>query len=65
MASKEVKQLLRKVEAQGWRVVPTKSGHFWAYAPNGRDKVLIPGTPSDRRGLRNTIADLKRAGFKE
>ena len=65
MASKDVKKLLKKAEAQGWRVVPTKSGHFWAYAPNGVDKVLVPGSPGDWRALENSRALMRQAGFKD
>lgn len=64
MATKEIRKLIRALEAQGWRVEETGSGHYQAYSPNGEDIVTIPGTPSDHRSMRNTMSRLKRAGFK-
>lgn len=65
MASKEGRKLVKALQEQGWRVEPTKKGHFLAYAPDGVGLVTIPGTPSDSRSLRNTISDLRKHGFKE
>lgn len=61
--SKEMKALIKKVQAQGFRVKELKSG--WIIFP--RDKSL-PGitahkTPSDHRAMLNLLAHLKRAGF--
>ena len=63
MAPKDIKNLIRALESQGWRVEKTRSGHYMAYSPNGKDIVTIPGTPSDHRSMRNTLAALRRAGF--
>lgn len=64
MPSKDVRNLLKDLEAQGWRVEGTSKGHYVAYAPDGRGRVVIPGTPSDRRSLRNTLAALRRPDSK-
>lgn len=60
MANKQIKELLNTAEEQGWNIRATKKG-FQLLAPNGSDIVLIHGTPSDNRWLRNTIAAMRRA----
>ena len=65
MATKEVRELLAKLKAQGWRVEPTKRGHFAAYAPSGRGIVHIAGTPGDVRSLKKTVSQLRRFGYKD
>ena len=65
MATKEIRKLVARLQDQGWRVDQLKSGHYRAYAPDGEGTVHIPGTPSDHRSLRNTVAQLKRHGYKE
>lgn len=65
MATKEIRKLLKSLEAQGWRVEQLKSGHYRAYAPDGVGIVHIPGTPSDHRSIRNTLAQLRQHGYKD
>ncbi|MFE6272207.1 hypothetical protein ACFVQ9_25840 [Streptomyces goshikiensis] len=63
MASKEVKQLIKAIEKQGFNTRPTKNGHYQVH--KGTTFVtVIPGTPSDPRSLKNCLAYLKKAGFK-
>lgn len=64
MASKEVKQLIERLREQGWRVDPTKGGHFRAFSPDGVHIVHIAGTPSSKRSHANTVALLRRYGYK-
>lgn len=45
-ASKDTRQLLRKLESQGFRVRYTKRGHY-AVSREGTREVFIPSTPSD------------------
>jgi hypothetical protein len=59
---KELRELLRAVEAQGGTIRKIKSG-YQVFAPNGIDIVTLHGTPSDRRALANAVAELRRAGF--
>jgi len=61
-----VKQLRRAAEAQGWKVEQTRSGH-WRFVPPDRAKpiVIVSGTPSDHRSMRNSLAMLKRSGFND
>ena len=63
MASKEVRQLIKKLERQGFDVDPSKSGHY-KVRKNGRLITTLAGTPSDSRSLKNAMAVLKRAGFQ-
>jgi hypothetical protein len=60
----EVRELLDAAEKQGWRVELTKKGHWRCYAPDGINIVIVSGTPSDRRSLRNAIAQMRRYGFQ-
>ncbi len=64
MASKkEIKELLAEAERQGWRVEKSPGGHWKLYAPNGRDLVVLPSTPSSSRTLANIVARMRRSGF--
>lgn len=57
-----VRELVRALRAQGWRVEVSGGGHYRCEAPSGA-LVFMPATPSDgRRGMRNTLAVLRRAG---
>lgn len=56
---KKVEKLLKK---QGARFDATKKGQLIKH-PNGVGMVLIHKTPSDHRAMKNTIAQLRNAGF--
>ncbi|GAA3709645.1 hypothetical protein ACF1BP_23735 [Streptomyces sp. NPDC014735] len=70
---KDLNQLKKKAEKQGFRFIETKSSHYKVYlvvseATAEQDEVLtfvttLPSTPSEYRGLKNAKADLKRFGF--
>ena len=64
MKSKEVEQLIRVAEDQGWRTRRTKRGHVVFYAPDGEGTAGTGGTPSDHRSIKNFRAQLKRLGLK-
>jgi predicted RNA binding protein YcfA (HicA-like mRNA interferase family) len=60
------------LETDGWRVVRTAGSHFQVFPPRpsggqpgerGRI-VTVHGTASDHRTLKNTRADLRRAGLE-
>jgi hypothetical protein len=59
---KEVKYLLSRVARQGGQVEHRKAGHIKVTHPSG-GIVFLPSTPSDRRSMLNTRAQLRRAGF--
>lgn len=59
MASKDVKQFLRRIEQQGWSWYRRKSGHLRLDGPNG-EVVFTSVTPGDRKSLRNLQQDMRR-----
>ena len=65
MADKNTTKLVKALRKQGWRVDLLKNGHYRAYAPDGETVIHFSGTPSDHRSLANTIALLRKAGYKE
>ncbi|WP_144722220.1 type II toxin-antitoxin system HicA family toxin [Cellulosimicrobium sp. TH-20] len=61
--NKEIKALVKAAEAQGFTVTRTRNGHL-RWSRGGEFVTISPSTPSDRRGMLNLRAALKRAGFK-
>lgn len=61
-AAKEVRELVREAERQGWRVDAT-GAHYRLYSPDGVTIVTLAKTPSDHRWRENTIAKLRKGGF--
>lgn len=60
---KDLKKLAAKIEAQGFTTRVTRKGHLTVYL--GQEWITtISGTPSDRRSGKNSMAPLKRAGFR-
>jgi hypothetical protein len=60
---KEIRDIIRQLEAQGWTVTKGKrSGHWKAMAPGGKGIVYFPGTPSDWRSVANTKSRLRQLG---
>lgn len=62
MGNRDITQLIKELEAQGFTVKRTKRGHHQVT----KDAVYVttlPGTPSDRRAIANAIAAARRAGF--
>lgn len=62
-AKKELKEIVKAAEQQGWRVKTTKKGHQMFFAPDGVNKVTAAGTPSDHRAIDNLLAELRRYGL--
>ncbi|MEU5430798.1 hypothetical protein AB0H73_35070 [Streptomyces olivoreticuli] len=60
---KEVRQLIKALEKQGFEVRQTKNNHYQVFK-KGSFVTVLPGTPSDHRSLKNSMAYLRRAGFK-
>ena len=55
---REVRRLVRDLEANGWRV---KQGrHLKLVAPTGK-VVSISCTPSDKRAMQNILSDCRKA----
>lgn len=61
--NKDLKILLKKLEAQGWVIRKTRKGEF-AVPPNPElPLVLIHNTARGSRSWENMMAQLKRSGF--
>ncbi len=64
MASKaDMKALREALEAQGFTVERARNGHWRVTAPNGRARMQMAYSPSDHRGILNTVSRLKRIGY--
>lgn len=61
----EMRELAREALRQGFRPGGVRKHGVWLLAPNGEDTVSISHTTGDRRALANTLAELKRFGFKD
>ena len=62
--SKDILKLIKKAREQGWRVEPTRNGHYKFFAPNGTI-VVASSTPSENRGFKNLKSRLRARGFVE
>lgn len=61
-ADKEVREIAKRLEAQGWQLVKGK-GHTKAYPPDpSKPMVVLPGTPGRGRWKANLIAQPRRSG---
>jgi len=59
-ASTQMKEIRRQLGRRGFSMSKTNSGH-WRFEHPGMDgPVFAPDTPSDRRGIRNLHAMLRR-----
>lgn len=56
----ETAKFLRR-EAAGWQAERTRGGHLRLRHPDAGWPVILAATPSDRRGLRNTLSEMRRA----
>jgi hypothetical protein len=63
---KDMRELVRKVEAQGWKV--TMSGRtqttYRMMSPDGSVIIFAAVSSGDRRAYANTVARLRQAGVK-
>lgn len=59
----DTKKLLRELKRQGFVVEQAKNNHY-VIRKNGVRVATLASTPSDWRGWLNSIADLRRAGFR-
>ena len=59
---KDLRKLLRQVEAQGFTWKRQSNSHIAVYL-DGRKVTTFAATPSDRRSWMNTMSALKRTGF--
>lgn len=62
--NKDVNELIKEAESQGWEVIPTKNCHLKWSGPDGQ-LFFSSSTPSDRRVVMNIKRDLRMNGFIE
>lgn len=60
--ARDVNRIVNALEAQGWRCVLKKAGHYACYSPCGRHLVHMARTPSDPRAFANIRAEFRRRG---
>lgn len=61
---KDVRDLLKDLKRQGFEVRINRKGYPKIYK-DGRYITRLAQTPGDRRSLKNGMAYLKKAGYKE
>ena len=62
---KRLQAIVKVAEAAGWRYDVTRKGHPRLTPPGGSGApVTFALTPSDKRGDKNSIAALRRAGLR-
>lgn len=59
---REIEELIHEIEDQGYAVKFGKNGHWKVYTPQGI--VILPGTSSDFRGIKNAKSQLRRYGVR-
>lgn len=62
VSRKEVRELIRYLEKLGW-MIRSSGKHYVAMKP-GHPRIPIPKTPSDWRGLKNSISRLRKEGVQ-
>jgi len=60
---KDLRDIVKGLEAQGFEVRTTSKQHL-VVTRDGELIATFSGTASDWRSIRNTLAPLKRAGFR-
>lgn len=60
---KEIREIVSKLEEQGWEVRSGNGGYDFAFPPDKTKRsVKLPSTPGGSRWKQNLISVLKRAG---
>lgn len=63
MASLDWKKLEKAAREQGWKIDRTKKGIRLVPPDPTKAIVIIHGSPSEQRGLRNKLSEMKRSGL--
>ena len=61
---KEVREIVKEAERQGWRRGELASGHVQLLSPDRVTIVTLAGTPSGGRWRANAIAKLRQGGVQ-
>lgn len=64
-AHKSLRKLLRELQSQGFRYELSGRLHWKVFGVDGRMVATLPGTTSDRRSMKNSMSELRRAGFDD
>jgi predicted RNA binding protein YcfA (HicA-like mRNA interferase family) len=64
MSSKEVSDLIKEIRRQGFTAEQGKKNPHWVVKKDEQRVTTIASTPSDSRWKANTIAALRRFGFR-
>ena len=63
MVNKEVREIAKRLEKQGWWIQHIKGGRVLAWPPDKtKNAVKLPSTPGGRRWKENLTAELRKAG---
>lgn len=63
-APKDLRNLVKLAESQGWEFGRTNSGHVKFCSPHSTEPpVFHSGTPGDHRAQKNLVSKLRRAGL--
>lgn len=57
---KEVKEIVKLIEANGYTVEPSKGGHLLVLNAEGKRVWALPSTPGKGRWKQNLLSDLRR-----
>lgn len=57
---KHVREMIAQARAKGWRSSLTRKGHIRLMHDRAARFVIAPGTPSDYRSWKNTLAQMNR-----
>lgn len=61
---KELRSLLKAIEAEGFTTQRTRKGHWQVRNSEGKVVTVLSGTPSDHRTRLNELRGLKPYGFR-
>jgi predicted RNA binding protein YcfA (HicA-like mRNA interferase family) len=62
---KEVREIVKLIEANGYTVEPSGAGHFIIRNAAGKRVWALPGTPGRGRWKQNLLSDLRKRGIIE
>jgi predicted RNA binding protein YcfA (HicA-like mRNA interferase family) len=60
---RELRAVERVARKQGWKVEPTRSGHYTWRNPDGVLVTVTPGSATGSRTAKNYLAYLRRGGL--
>lgn len=58
--NKELKEIVKQIEAKGYTVEKSKGGHLIVRNTEGKRVYALPSTPGQGRWRQNLLAELRR-----